>query len=330
MVTKTGIKRFVQQRFILSLVALFIVACNSTELEGDLGPNGEVEIPTSDGSIEVNGTKLYYKLIGSGEPLLFLHGSGGSHRYFLPFVEEMGHDYQLVLYDRRGTGLSDGSLDMSAVTLDQFADDLDALRFELGFSAISIVAHSWGVPLALVYAANYKANVKKLILVNSVPIQNSFYLELSENVEQRVTEFSPDELETFTGVCAGSIANLSAEELAICNDLNARIRFFDPAKASAFDPTVDDNTRRNASTVQSLIRTDFNRRQNDLLEEIAALNVPTLIIHGRSDIIPLASSDFISRQIPAARLLVLEESGHFPFVEQPSRFAAEITAFLSE
>ncbi len=82
-------------------------------------------------------------------PIIFLHGSGGSHRYFLPYVEQLADAYQLVFYDRRGTGLSDGQLDMADITVDQLVEDLEVLRITFGFENISLVGHSWGAIVAL-------------------------------------------------------------------------------------------------------------------------------------------------------------------------------------
>src|SRR5712671_150789 len=95
---------------IIWLVSLILASC--------VLPNAlsTMKIPTPtttpiQGLQAVNGTHLYYEIIGKGAPLFVLHGSGGSDRYFLPYMEALSDKYQLFFYDQRGTGLSDGNLD---------------------------------------------------------------------------------------------------------------------------------------------------------------------------------------------------------------------------
>jgi proline iminopeptidase len=66
----------------------------------------------------------------------------------------------------------------------------------------------------------------------------------------------------------------------------------------------------------------------DLRPQLAAIKVPTLIIHGASDPIPMASAREWAASLSDGRLLVIEQSGHFPFVERPEAFFPAATAFL--
>ena len=66
----------------------------------------------------------------------------------------------------------------------------------------------------------------------------------------------------------------------------------------------------------------------DLRPQLAAIKVPTLVIHGASDPIPMASAREWAASLPNGRLLVIDESGHFPFVERPDAFFPAATTFL--
>ena len=66
----------------------------------------------------------------------------------------------------------------------------------------------------------------------------------------------------------------------------------------------------------------------DLRPQLAAIKVPTLVIHGVSDPIPMASAREWAASLSDGRLLVIEQSGHFPFVERPEAFFPAATAFL--
>ena len=66
------------------------------------------------------------------------------------------------------------------------------------------------------------------------------------------------------------------------------------------------------------------------MPSLGAIDCPTLIVHGRDDPIPLASSEAAAAAIPGARLVVLERSGHVPYVEQPEAMWGAVLPFLDE
>lgn len=277
----------------------------------------------------VNGTHLYYEIIGKGAPLFVLHGSGGSHRYFLPYLEALSDEYQLFFYDQRGTGLSDGHLDLAAISIDQFVEDLEALRIAFGLEKISLMGHSWGAIVALAYAVKYQTHLDHLILVDSIPVNNKFAIEFSKTYQQRFQRLSADEQQELTTTCTRPGTELSPKILDECNQLDAQLRFYDPAKAASVDPAIDENTLKNADTVGALIKTSFNKMQQDFDNQLPTIHVPTLIIHGDFDPIPLKSSDYLHEQIPESQIVIMIEAGHFPFIEQPEQFVTALRTFLS-
>ena len=68
----------------------------------------------------------------------------------------------------------------------------------------------------------------------------------------------------------------------------------------------------------------------DLLQRVEQLDCPVLILHGRHDPIPLEASEALARALPDARLVVLEHSGHVPYVEEPDALFGAIERFLDE
>ena len=275
----------------------------------------------------VNGTHLYYEIIGTGAPLFMLHGSGGSHRYFLPSMGALSDEYQLFFYDQRGTGLSDGHPDLAANTIDQFVEDLEALRVAFGFEKISLMGHSWGAIIALAYALKYQAHLDHLILVDSIPVNDKFLIEFSETIQQRFQHLSADSQHELKTTCSQPSEELSQEAIERCMQLDAQLRFYDPAKAPV-DLTIDENTLKNADTVEALMRNSFNKKQHDMDTQLPNVHVPTLIIHGDFDPIPLQSSEYLHEQIPKSQIVIVNEAGHFPFIEQPEQFVAALRTFL--
>ena len=70
--------------------------------------------------------------------------------------------------------------------------------------------------------------------------------------------------------------------------------------------------------------------QFDLRPDLTRISCPTLIFHGREDPIPLSASEEAARNIPNARLVVLDDSGHVPYVEAPDALFGAINSFLEE
>lgn len=311
---------------------LLLVLCLGVALAGagcsSAGGTSTKTITPPEGLQNVNGTQLYYQAMGKGPPIFFLHGSGGSHHYFLPHLAPLADEYQLLFYDQRGMGLSDGRLDLSAISIDQFVEDIEALRVAFGFEKISLMGHSWGTIIALFYAFKYQAHLDKLILVDPLPVANTFMAELDQTMEQRFERLSPEEQHTRSTTCRQSSIALNKEALAECYKIDAAMRFYDPAKELTMDATVDKNTARNGSTVYSLLMTSFERKKGEIDADLTTMHVPTLIIHGDYDPIPIAASAYLQQRLLAAQLVVIKQSGHFPFVEQPEAFLAAVRAFM--
>ena len=278
----------------------------------------------------VNGTRLYYEIIGQGAPLFVLHGSGGSDRYFLPYMQALSNEYQLVLYDQRGTGLSDGHLDLAAISIGQFVEDLEALRAAFGLEKISLMGHSWGAIIALAYALKYQAHLDHLILVDAIPVSRTFLPALSETLQQRILRQSADAQHEWATTCSNGIAALSAKAIDECNQIDAQLRFYDPAKAAMVDWGMDENTLKNSDTVHALMKNSFDQIQPDIDAGLPTLRVPTLMIHGDFDPIPLGSSEYLHQHIPGSQFILVSHSGHFPFIEQPEQFVAALRTFLRQ
>lgn len=330
-----------QRLYIPMLLVLVLIACGEpasavpdrparmpapTATISDTAPMSDVT--PSEGLKRINGTQLYYKAIGTGQPLFFLHGRSGSHRYFLPSMEPLAKQYQLFFYDQRGTGTSDTKIDLKAISIDQFVEDLEALRLAFGFEKISLLAHSSGAIIALFYAAKYQAHLDKLILVDPLPVSSQFVDEQLQTLKQRSEHLSQEEQRMLKTVCRRSDTASSSEVRTACLKLDATLRFYDPAKATTMDTAPEKNTIRNAATIESLLTTSLDRKQHDIDASLQAIRVPTLIIHGDFDPIPIASSEYIQQHISASQLRVIKQSGHFPFVEQSEQFVAAVQTFL--
>src|SRR5271156_4521125 len=94
--------------------------------------NPEERLPAREGYVEGDGTRIYFKTLGRGIPLLLLHGGpGADHSDFLPALQPLARRCQLVLIDERGSGRSERLEDPKGYTLSGMVKDIECVRQHL-------------------------------------------------------------------------------------------------------------------------------------------------------------------------------------------------------
>ena len=141
---------------------------------------------------EVNGTKVYYSVIGSGTPVYMLHGGlGYDHTPFRPWLDPWAEKFKVVFYDHRGNGRSERMSSMDDVTHDTFVEDLEALRSFLGDDKFVLAGNSYGGVIGQEYALKYPERLLGLILITSLPVFDYGELIVS-GAEERGTREQAD------------------------------------------------------------------------------------------------------------------------------------------
>ena len=246
--------------------------------------------PRESGYTTSTPTPLYWVKYGRpGAPtLLVLHGGPGAHHdYLLPQMLELSSDYELVFYDQRGGGLSKTD-DRTPITWQTHVADLDAVIGELHIDPLSLVGYSWGGLLALLYTTESAAHrarhePSRLVLIDPAPATREFRRAFEAEFAAR--QNGP--------VVATLRSDLAASDLRE-RDLDAyRQRAFELSVAGYFaDPTLarDLTPFRVTGRVQQTVWDSLG--EYDLLASglLNSLAIPTLIVHGTHDPIPLASS----------------------------------------
>ena len=294
----------------------------------------EIPPPRDSGLTTTTPVPLYWAAYGrAGAPrLLVLHGGPGAHHdYMLPQMLELEHDYELIFYDQRGGGRSkdDGT---GPITWRTQVADLALVAAELAPGPLSILGYSWGGLLALLYAGDAfgggdpplpagTAPPRRLALIAPAPItrefRDDFELELAERQASNAVEQLRAEV-----VAAGLRERDHAAYRQRLFEISVAGYFADPARARDLTPF------RVTGRVQSSVWESLG--EFDLTKELARVTCPVLIVHGREDPIPLASSRVAAHALPDARLEVLDGSGHVPYVEAPEELFAALRRFLEE
>ena len=271
------------------------------------------------------GRTLTYRREGDG-PLLVCHpgGPGFSSRYFADLAN-LGGSFTLILLNPRGTADSDRPDDARAYATSDYVADLEELRTHLGAEALDVLGHSHGGVVAMAYAAEHPDRVRRLIAANSLARVRSE--EMESAMELRSTEpWYADARKALEQEEAGDYA--TEEELA------ALARRFFPFYFAHFDEQarayMDEHVAHERPNPDALKLFNVEIATWDLRPDLPRIGAPTLVITGDADFItgPACAQD-IGAGIAGARVVIVEDCGHFTFIEQPARFRDEVTRFLS-
>ncbi|MFT7056298.1 MAG: proline iminopeptidase [Roseivirga sp.] len=303
--------------FFISLMALTAMACQYKV---------SIEENTS-GMVPINGTELFYKTMGKGEPLVIVHGGPVlDHSYFLPHFEALAEQYQLVFYDQRASGRSLASVDSASMKIDVFIDDIEGIRKALNVDKINLFGHSWGGLLAMRYASKYSKNIDKLILSNSIPPSVSDWQAEGQAVGQRATASDIKERQAI--IQAGG---LQLEDPSEAIEKLLRISFrplmADTANLKYLRLYVPKDYLARSKTFSLLgpELMDFN-----LYPNLAKLTFPTMVIYGNREPAVYLHAVKMAETFSNGELAVIDGAGHYPFVENPTDFNKAILDFLNK
>ena len=276
-----------------------------------------------EGYKQVNGVELYYRAIGKGDPVIVLPGGPGLDiSYLQPGLDPLSKRYRLITYDSRSTGKSKGILDTLKLTADQFVEDLEGFRQSMGLKKIHLMGHSYGGLLAMIYATKYPDHLYSLTLINSGAADISFWHTQSKTADERL---SSKDKEAVKKMMAAGYQDTNAERIELFNIL-WKPYFFDQNKIKLMNNAVGDNTFLVQKHVSN--STKGYLLYENLYQNLTLLSIPTLIIHGDYDPVPLEAAQKNHHAIRGSELVVLNNSGHFPFIEQKQVFIKTLMDFL--
>jgi proline iminopeptidase len=236
----------------------------------------------------------------------------------------LGEKYDLLFYDQRGGGQSKSDARIP-ITWQTHVEDLAAVVAEFGLDPLSIVGYSWGAMLALLYSIEQQKNPQlpapdRMALINPAPLTREYRRQFEAEFARR--QASPEIQRLRDELAASGLRERDPEAYRQrAFELGVAGYFSDPHKATDLTP-FRVLGRIQQSVWESL--GDF-----DLIQDLKGIKIPSIVIHGRDDPIPLASSSEAARALETT-LVVLDECGHVPYVEQHSRLFAALDPFLDE
>ena len=267
----------------------------------------------------VRGVELFVRRVGSGPPVVVLHGGPGAHHdYLRPGFDGLAAGRELIYYDQRGGGQSAVPRDVPVGWTEQ-VEDLEALRRHWGLERMTVAGYSWGGLLALLYAVDRPERIERLALVSPAPAWRAAREGFERVFAQRnVDPVFQEERRRLRE------SGLRERDPAAFNrrifELSVAPYFHDPARAH--DLTPFRITGRTQQEVWSSLGDYDLRPRLPVLREI-----PSLVLHGESDVIPISASRTTAELI-GATFHPVPECGHVPYVEAYGEFVRVVGGFL--
>lgn len=265
---------------------------------------------------------LYVERLGTGPPMLCMHGGMGfDHNTLRPWLDPLADSCELLYYDHRGNGRSEQPCDWDQVDHSSWVSDAEALRQRLGLGKVVVFGHSWGGFLAQEYALRYPEHVAGLVLCSTAPVLDYGPL-IVENAQARGMQHQVDAL-----LAALTIPLPDDQALAALMATIGSLYFHRPT--AELEAAVFGSIRYSAAAFNKALfecAPGFNT-----LPRLSEIAMPVLLLGGADDWIMPRDLGIgrIQAAIPHAQVRIFERSGHFPFVEEQAAFLIELRAWLA-
>ena len=292
---------------------------------GHYGPSGrspwlDVDWAAHQRWVTVDGRRAAVVELGSGPPIVFIHGLSGSWQNWLEQVPVFARDHRVIAFDLPGFGTSE--MPEGEISISGYARWVDALLDQLGVPAAAVVGNSMGGFIGAELAIQFPARVERLVLVSAAGL----------SIEHMRNERVLAALYAFDTRLAAYTAWMGTRSEALTRRPRSRRAIFSivahrPDKLPA--PLIAEQMRGSGKPgfVPALdALTNYPIR--DRLGEIAC---PTLIVWGSEDrLVPVGDADDFERLIPNSRKVVWPDTGHMAMLERPEAFNRLLAAFLAE
>jgi 2-hydroxy-6-oxonona-2,4-dienedioate hydrolase len=284
--------------------------------------------------VDVAGIRTRYYDVGSGEPMLLVHGGNmsgtSSANTWTPNLEGLGKGFRVLAADRLACGMTDNPADKSDYTFQATIDHMYRFMRTMGLDGVHMVGQSTGGYIAARLALEHPEMVKTLVIVDSATLGPP----VGDFLQRRRILFSgiPKDKSSPTYFADNYRAHMSVLSYTTDHvtddwiEAAAYMRGLPKALKTAEDlEEGDTNPFR-----QSL---DEHKEETFSWIRGGRLNMPTLVYWGRNDLsalfeIGVSLFEMISQTNPNVRMLVVNRAGHFHYREYPQEFNHNVIQFI--
>jgi pimeloyl-ACP methyl ester carboxylesterase len=262
----------------------------------------------SSGTAEVNGTRLYYEVAGSGEPVVLVHAFTLDTRMWDPQFELLARDFRVIRYDARGFGKSAPPKPGEPYSN---ADDLAALLDKLDARKAHVVGLSMGGRFALDYAVTYPDGLRSLVVINGVV---------------GGWQWSREWLAAYAPIVEAG----RKRDVAQAKSLWLGLPLFAPARAN---PEVGVRLKQMVDDYSGWHFVNQNPERAvapPAVGRLGAIRAPTLVLVGERDLPDFQRmAERLERDIPGARRATVAGAGHMANMEAPEAVNKSLAGFLN-
>jgi 3-oxoadipate enol-lactonase len=258
---------------------------------------------------KVNNIKIAYDDVGSGPPIVLVHGYPFNRTMWNEQVAALSDNYRVIRLDLRGHGESESSEGPSTMNL--MANDIASLLDQLGVSRAVIGGLSMGGYVTLAFYQLFPSRVDKLVLADT-----RAQADTEENKKVRAEQAQKILAEGMAGIVDTMLPKMLAPETVSKRpEVVKRVR----------DMMLQTKPEGAAAALLGMAQ------REDQTARLADIRVPTLILVGREDAItPVADSEKMHGAIAGSQLNIIENAGHVSNIEQPERFNRALSDFLDK
>ena len=249
------------------------------------------------------------------------HGGPGYWDTLGPLAALIEGPGPIVRWDQRGGGRSQWQ---GPYTVARFVADLEAVRAHHGFDAVTLVGHSWGATLALMYALEHGSRVRRLVYLSGSGLGQSWREERDANIRAALEPYTARiaELEAVGG-------ERTVEQERELWRFRVAAEFPDRARALEYAGSlVAEFFDEDDEVASSIVRELRSWPEAGLMDRCARLAVPTLILDGAADLRPRWAVDSLAEVLPRCTRVSLADAGHYPWLDKPAELAAALRGFL--
>jgi len=293
-----------------------------------------IETSIKEGFVSFRGYNVWYRTVGRPEesdklPLLCLHGGpGATHDYLAPMEDMAAAGRSVILYDQLGWGNSDHPHDPTLWTINLFLEELSIIYKTLDLKRVHILGHSWGGMLAMEYALTQPKGLASLILADTTASTPQWIAETNRLVSELPSEVQQ------------TIQRHQSQGTTDSPEYQEACRVFSRHHASghinprpewvkkAFEKLEDNEVYLTMWGPSEFCATG-TLRDWDITNRLGEIHIPTLVVGGRYDEATPALAETMHRGIPGSKLVIFENSAHFPHIEETERYLHVLDHFLS-
>lgn len=284
--------------------------------------------PRKEGFCDFKGNKIWYQIIGEGNgiPILTLHGGpGGTSRYFYQ-LSEIGNENPVILFDQLGSGQSDHHRDTSILKVENFVEQVKALKDHLDLDEYYILGQSWGSALMLEFYHKYPEGIKAMIF-SGVFLSTERWSADADVLKKQL----PDSIQRIIEI-ADSSGNYVTDEFAMANNL-----YWDTyGRRNPWPKHPLDTVEKSLNTfVYNYMwgPSEFSAtgvlKNFDNHHYLKEVDVPCLFIAGEFDEAREVTVRYYASMVKNSEVKIVPNAGHSSMTDNPEYYKKAVSDFLA-